>query len=100
MGCLRMDHIKPKQMPLRPDGQPMTEGDLRELHDQIAALAEIEWIDDATREMVEKFMPDLAGRLPAKRTETSDQALGRMNAKAKRKVTAKQQPTRKSPRKR
>jgi hypothetical protein len=47
--------------------------------------------------MIEQFMPDLVDRLPAKRTETCDQAFGRMKAKAKRKVTAKQRPKRSRP---
>jgi len=47
----------------------MSAEDLRELHDQIAAFENIEWIDDATRQLVERYMPDLADRLPAKRTE-------------------------------
>jgi hypothetical protein len=72
-----MDHIKPKRMPLRPDGQPMTEEDFRDLREQIAAFEEIEWVDDATRTIIEQFMPDLMDRLPAKRTETFDQAFGR-----------------------
>lgn len=45
-------------------------------------------------EIVEAYMPDLVSRLPKKRTETFDQAFGRMRAKAKRKVTAKQRPRR------
>jgi len=68
----------------------MTAEELRELQDQIAASDGNEWIDGATSERVEQYMPDLAARLPAKRTETFDQAFGQMRAKAKRKVTAKQ----------
>ncbi|MBV8701726.1 hypothetical protein [Bradyrhizobium sp.] len=56
-----------------------------ELHDQLASLGDIEWIGDATRELVEQFMPDLAGLLPAKEPERFEQAFGRTKAKAKRK---------------
>ncbi|WP_024511908.1 hypothetical protein [Bradyrhizobium sp. ARR65] len=91
-----MKRIKPKRTPLRPDGTPMTEDDFRTIRDQITAFDDIEWIDDATRDLVERFMPDLVGRLPEKRTETFEQAFGRMRAKAKRKVTAKDRPKRKS----
>ena len=53
----------------------MTADDIRDLRDQPAGFDDIEWIDDATREIVERFMPDLASWLPAKRTETFDQAI-------------------------
>ena len=59
----------------------MTADDIRDLRDQPAGFDDIEWIDDATREIVERFMPDLASRLPAKRTETFDQAFGRVRAR-------------------
>lgn len=79
---------------------PMMDADLQAIRDQITAFDDIEWIDDATREIVETFMPDLVSRLPAKRTETFEQAFGRMRAKAKRNVTAKDRAKRRSPRKR
>jgi predicted ATPase len=47
----------------------MTEADFQAIREQITAFDDIQWIDDAAREIVEKFMPDLAGRLPAKRTD-------------------------------
>ncbi|WP_024513506.1 hypothetical protein [Bradyrhizobium sp. ARR65] len=81
-----MKRIKPRRIPLRPDGTPMTEDDFRAIRDQITAFDDIEWTDDATRDLVERFMPDLVSRLPQKRTETSEQVFGRMKAKAKRKV--------------
>jgi hypothetical protein len=37
-------------------------------------------------------MPDLVNRLPAKRSETFDQAFGRVRARARREVTAKYRP--------
>ena len=60
--------------------RPMTADDIRDLHDQFAGFDDIEWIDDATRDIVERFMPDLASRLPEKRTETFDQAFGRVSS--------------------
>jgi hypothetical protein len=45
-------------------------------------------------------LPDLVDRLPAKRTETFEQVFGRMRAKAKRKLTAKDRAKGRSPRKR
>ncbi|WP_407174456.1 hypothetical protein [Bradyrhizobium sp. STM 3562] len=95
-----MKRIKPKRTPLRPDGAPMTEDDFRVIRDQITAFDDIQWIDNATRDLVERFMPDLVDRLPEKRTETFEQALGRMRAKAKRKVTAEDRAKRKTPRSR
>ncbi|WP_157450553.1 hypothetical protein [Bradyrhizobium sp. ARR65] len=74
----------------------MAEDDFRAIRDQITAFDDIEWIDDATRDIVERFMPDLVSWLPEKRTEMLEQAFGRMRAKAKRKVTAKDRPKRKS----
>jgi predicted ATPase len=72
----------------------MTEADFQAIREQITAFDDIQWIDDAAREIAEKFMPDLAGRLPAKRTETFEQSFGRMRAKAKRRVAAKARPMR------
>jgi pyridoxine 5'-phosphate synthase PdxJ len=92
-----MDRVSPKRIPQRPDRKPMTADDIRELHDQIASFDNIEWIDDVTRQIVEMYMPDVASCLPEKRTETFDQAFGRMRAKVKRKATAKERPRRKPP---
>ena len=75
----------------------MTADDIRDLRDQPAGFDDIEWIDDATREIVERFMPDLASWLPAKRTETFDQAFGRVRARAGRKVAARDRAKRKAP---
>jgi hypothetical protein len=52
-----MDRVPPKQLLLRPDGKAMTACDIRELHDEIACSDNIEWIDGATCEIVERFMP-------------------------------------------
>lgn len=82
-----MKRILPKQPPLKPDGLPMSDADLQSLHAEIASFDSIEWIDPATREMVEQFMPDLVDRLPARTTETFDQALGKTKAAAARKAT-------------
>ncbi|WP_407159417.1 hypothetical protein [Bradyrhizobium sp. STM 3557] len=60
----------------------MTDADFRELHDQIADFDDVEWIDDGTREIVELFMPELADKLPNRKTETFDQAFGRMGGAA------------------
>jgi hypothetical protein len=62
-----MKRIGPKQAPLRPDGWPMTAEDFRTLHDKIAESDDLEWIDDDTREIVERFMPDLVAKLPKRR---------------------------------
>jgi hypothetical protein len=51
------DYIGPKRPPVRPDGKPMTPDNIRELREQIADFDETAWIDEATREIVEKFMP-------------------------------------------
>ena len=66
------------------------------LHNEIASCGKVEWINNAARELVERYMPDQVDRLPDKRTETFDQAFGRVRAKAKRKVTGKQGPKGKS----
>lgn len=50
-----MDRIKPKRMPMRAEGQPTTDEDFRELHDQIASFDDIQWIDDTKRAMVERL---------------------------------------------
>jgi pyridoxine 5'-phosphate synthase PdxJ len=80
-----MKRVRPKQLPLRPDGRSMTDDEFRALHDQIAAFDDVEWIDDDMREIVEHFMPDLVDKLPDRRTETFDQAFGRTRAAALRK---------------
>jgi hypothetical protein len=61
----------------------MTPDDICDLHDQLAGFDDIVWIDDAARDIVERFMPDLASRLPEKRTETFDQAFGRVRARSR-----------------
>ena len=73
---------------------------MRELHDQIAGFDDIQRIDDATRQIVEAFMPDLADRLPARRSETFDQAFGRVRGKAQRKAVARARRKRKRSRER
>ncbi|WP_407155142.1 hypothetical protein [Bradyrhizobium sp. STM 3557] len=87
-----MKRIRPKQLPMRPDGCPMTDDDFRTLHDKITEFDNIEWIEGNTREIVERFMPDLADRLPDRTTETFDQAFGRIRAAAVRKVTKRRKP--------
>jgi hypothetical protein len=82
-----MKRILPSQIPMRADGCPMTEDDFRKLHNQLAGFDKVEWIDEGTREIVERFMPDLVDRLPERTTETFDQALGKMRAAATRKAT-------------
>jgi hypothetical protein len=84
------DYIGPKLPPVRPDGKPITPDDIRELRERIADVDETAWIDEATREIVKKFMPDLVDRLPERTSETSHQILGRKRAAAKRKTTANQ----------
>ncbi|MGJ4942593.1 hypothetical protein ACQR1W_18610 [Bradyrhizobium sp. HKCCYLS1011] len=49
--------IRPKEAPLRPDGHSLSADDFRRLRDEIAEFDQIEWIDEATREIVEKYMP-------------------------------------------
>ncbi|WP_035725371.1 hypothetical protein, partial [Bradyrhizobium sp. ARR65] len=56
----------------------------RELREQIASFGTIDVIASEMREVVERYMPDLVDRRPPK-------------ALAKRKVTAKHPPKRKSP---
>jgi hypothetical protein len=55
----------------------MTPDDICELHGQLASFDTIEVIADDSRELVERYMPDLVDRLPGKRTERFDQAFGR-----------------------
>lgn len=83
-----MDRIRPIHMPLGPDGRSMSGDELRELHDKIAEFDQMEWIDEGNRAIVERYMPDLADRLPARPMEKFEQAFGRMRAAAKRKATA------------
>jgi hypothetical protein len=89
-----MKRIRPKQPLLRPDGVPMSEDDFRELHNQLADFDSFEWIDDETREIVERFMPDLVDRLPERTSETFDQAFGKMRAAAARKPAKRRKPQR------
>jgi hypothetical protein len=91
-------YIGPKRPPLRSDGKPMTPDDIRELRERIAEFDEIAWIDEVTREIVEKFMPDLVDRLPERTSETFHQALGRKRAAAKRKTTVNERRKRNKPR--
>jgi hypothetical protein len=93
-----VDRIFPKHLPFRRDGGPMTPDDIHELRDWITSLENITWIDEATREIVEKFMPELVDRLPERTTETFDKAFGKMRASAQRKTTAKDHLTHKRPR--
>jgi len=86
-GMALMKRIRPKQLPKLPDGRSMTDDDFRELHDRIAAFDDVECIAGDTREIVERFMPDLAYKLPDRTTETFDQAVGRIRGGAVRNVT-------------
>jgi hypothetical protein len=52
-------------------GKPMSADDIRELRERIAEFDEIAWIDEATREIVERFMPDLVDRLPERTSSSS-----------------------------
>jgi hypothetical protein len=61
-----LKRIRPKQPPRRPAGCPMTDENFRALHDRIAEFDDIDFIDDATREIVERFMPDLVHKLPTR----------------------------------
>ena len=54
-----MKRVKPKRVPLRPDGQPMTADDISELRERIEGFDTIEVIADEMREIVERYMPDL-----------------------------------------
>jgi hypothetical protein len=81
-----MKRIRPGQTPMRPDGQPMTQNDFRDLRNQLVEFEKVEWIDAGTREIVEQFMPDLADKLPERTTETFDQAFGRMRGAAMRRA--------------
>jgi hypothetical protein len=64
----------------------MSHDDFRELRNQLADFDKVEWIDEGTRKIVERFMPDIADNLPERRTETFDQAFGRMRAAAVRNI--------------
>jgi hypothetical protein len=78
---------------IAPDGSPMTDDDdFRTLHDKITEFDHIERIEGNAREIVERFMPDLAYKLPRRTTETFDQAFGRMCGAAERKVRKRRKP--------
>jgi hypothetical protein len=93
--CVRaslMKRILPNRIPMRPDGCTMTEDDFRKLHDQLADFDKVEWIEEGTREIVERFMPDLVDRLPERQTETFDKAFGKIRAAGARKVPSRSSP--------
>jgi hypothetical protein len=62
-----MKRIRSQQPPMRPDGCPMTDDDFRELYSQITKFDKIEFVEEGTREFIERFMPDLVDRLPARK---------------------------------
>ena len=54
--------LRPAARPQIPNGPLLSAADvIRDLRDQLAGFDDIEWIDDDTREIVERGMPDLAG---------------------------------------
>jgi hypothetical protein len=69
---------------MRHDGRPVTNHDFRELHNRIAAFDDVEWIESDAREIVERVMPDLVGKLSDRTTKTLDKAFGRKRASAAR----------------
>jgi hypothetical protein len=65
----------------------MDDDDFQALHDHLAELDGVDWIDNGAREMVERFMPDLIDKLPDRTTETLDQVIGKSRAAAARKAS-------------
>jgi hypothetical protein len=54
--------LRPEARPQIPDAPVLSAADdIRDLRDQLAGFDDIEWIDDDTRGIVERVMPDLAG---------------------------------------
>jgi hypothetical protein len=77
----------PQEAVAKPDGSLWTTMISRRLHDHLAELDGVDWIDNGAREMVERFMPDLIDKLPDRTTETLDQVIGKSRAAAARKAS-------------
>ena len=82
-----MDHTFRKRPPLSPSGKPMTPDDVRRLREKIATFYDVTWLGEATRETIERLMPELLDRSPGRASRTIHQALNRKRFAAKRKAT-------------
>src|SRR6516225_8762718 len=81
-----MDHTFRKRPPLRPNGKPMTPDDISRLRETIATFYDVTWLGEATREAIERLMPELLDRSPGRASRTIHQALSRKRFAAKRKA--------------
>jgi len=65
----------------------MTPDDVRRLREKIATFYDVTWLGEATRETIERLMPELLDRSPGRASRTIHQALNRKRFAAKRKAT-------------
>jgi len=64
----------------------MTPDDISRLRKKIATFYDVTWLGEATREAVERLMPELLDRSPGRASRTIHQALSRKRFAAKRKA--------------
>jgi len=64
----------------------MTPDDVRRLREKIATFYDVTWLGEATRETIERVMPELLDRSPERASRTIHQALNRKRPAAKRKA--------------